>query len=63
MWKVGYMGTSGNRGSQLASKSALNDFKNGALAKSTGRLFQIGTARMLKAYWRQWVQNLCKWNL
>ncbi len=57
------MGTSGNRDCQRASRSALKDFTEEALTISTGRSFQIGTARMVKANWRRRVQHRCWWNL
>ncbi len=47
------MGTSGNRDSQRASRSALKDFTDDALTISAGSLFQNGTARMVKANWRR----------
>ncbi len=49
----GYMGASGNRDSQLASRNALNDLTGDALIISTGSIFQNGSARMLAAYWRR----------
>ncbi len=46
MWEeVGDMGTSGNGGYQLVSRSVLQDFTDDALTVSVGRLFQNGTAR------------------
>ncbi len=48
--EVVYMDTLGNR--------ALKDFTDDALTVSVGSLFQKGTARMLKAYWRRRVQQL-----
>ncbi len=53
------MGVSGNRGSQLAFRSVLDDFTGEALIILASSLFQNGTARMLKAYWRRRVQRLC----
>ncbi len=41
----------GNRDCQWASRCILKDFKEDALTISGGSLFQIGTARMVKAYW------------
>ncbi len=49
---MGYKGASGNRDTQLASRSVLNDFTGEALTISASSLFQNGTARILKAYWR-----------
>ncbi len=58
------MGTSENRNSEFASRSALNDFADDTLAISTGSLFQNGIVRMLKAYWRgEGVQHICWRNL
>ncbi len=37
--EVGYMGTSGNRDCQLASRSVLKDFTDDAWTTSTGCLF------------------------
>ncbi len=34
-----------------------------ALTTLAGSLFQNGTARMLKVYWRWWVKHVCWWNL
>ncbi len=40
LWeKVGYMGTSGNRDSQLAAKSVLTDFTDDALTISAGGFY------------------------
>ncbi len=47
------MCASGNRDCQLASRSVLKDFTEDALTISAGNLFQNGTARMAKAYWRR----------
>ncbi len=48
LWEgVGYMGTSGNRDSQLASRSVLKDFTDDALTISAGSLIQDGTARTM----------------
>ncbi len=47
------MGASGNRDCQWSSRSALKDFAENALTISAGSLFQNGTARSLKAYWRR----------
>ncbi len=44
------MATSRNMDSQLASRSALNDFTDDGLTSPVGSLFQNGTARMLKAF-------------
>ncbi len=57
------MGTSGNRDCQVASRSALKEFTEGALTISVGSLCQNGTARMVKANWRRRVQHRCWWNL
>ncbi len=43
------MGTSGSRDSHWAPRSVLKDFTEDALAISSGKLFQNGTARMLKS--------------
>ncbi len=51
--EVRFMGVSGNRDSQLASRNVLNDFTDDALTASAGSIFQNGTARMLAAYWRR----------
>ncbi len=60
LWEeVGYMGTSGNMDSHLASGSVLNDFTDDALATSAGSLFQSGAALMVNAFWRQRVQHIC----
>ncbi len=60
VWEeVGYMGTSGNRDCQWASRNVLKDFTEDALAISAGSLFQNGTARMVKKNWRRRVQHLC----
>ncbi len=47
------MGTSGKKDSQLVSRRALSDFTDDALTISAVILFQKGTARLLKAYWRR----------
>ncbi len=63
LWEeVGHMDTSGNRACQLASRGILKDFTDDVLTISAGSLFQNGTPRMLKAYWRQRVQHIC-WNI
>ncbi len=63
LWEeAGYMCTSGNRGCQWASRCVLKDITEDALTISAGGLFQNGTARMVKAYWRLRVQHLCWWN-
>ncbi len=52
LWKnVGYVGTLGNRDSQLASRRVLSDFT--ALTTSVGSLFKNGITRMLKAHGRR----------
>ncbi len=52
LWEdVGFMGTSGNRGCQLAARSVLENFTDDVLVISADSLFQNGAARMLKAYW------------
>ncbi len=54
LWKnVGYVGTLGNRDSQLASRRVLSDFTDGALTTSVGSLFKNGITRMLKAHGRR----------
>ncbi len=47
--EVGYMGTSGNRDGQLASKSILKDFTDDTLTISAGSLFQNGAAQIVTA--------------
>ncbi len=64
MWEeVGYICTSRNRDSQLASRSVLHNFTDDVLTIAVNLLFQSGTAWMLEAYWRRRVKHLCWWNL
>ncbi len=53
------MGASGNRNCQWSTRSVLKDFTEDALTISVGSLFQIGTARIVKAHWRRRVQHRC----
>ncbi len=47
--EMGVTGTSENMDRHLASRSVLKDFIDDVLTISAGSLFQIGTARTLKA--------------
>ncbi len=49
------MSTSGNRNSQLASRSTLKDFTVEEWTISAFSLFQKGTTRARKACWRRWM--------
>ncbi len=47
MEEVGYMGTSGNKDSQLAPKSVFNDFTDNTLTISVGVYFKMGISQMV----------------
>ncbi len=49
----GYVGTSGNKDCQFASRSVLKDFTVDALTISAGSLFQNGIARTMNTRWRR----------
>ncbi len=63
-WEVvGYMGSSLNRDSQLATRSVLKDFTDDALINSAHSPFRNEAALTLKARWRRYVNNVCWWSL
>ncbi len=62
-WAIEGSGSYGHFREQEQPVSVLNDFTDDALTISAGSLFQNGTVRVLKAYWRRRVKHLCWWNL